>query len=58
MRATRYDAESRYELFAKLRAGDASAEFDEIMDRVLQIEEDAAQEAHERMIDAQDEDRA
>ena len=54
MTATRYDAEARYELFAKLRAAHPDADFDEIMDRVYEIEYDAAQESHERWMDAKD----
>ena len=58
MRATRYDAEERYELFAKLRASDPTISFDRIMDAILDIEDEREQQGHERMIEQQDEERA
>lgn len=58
MSATRYDAEERYERFAVLRAQYPKADFEEVMDRIREEEDEAAERAHFEMLDSIDEERA
>lgn len=57
MAATRYDAEARYERFAELRAAYPKADFEEIMDRIRDEEDERDERAHFEMMAAQDEAR-
>jgi len=47
------DTEQRYELFAKFRALDEFATFDQIMELVSDAEDEIAQQAHDAQIIAQ-----
>jgi hypothetical protein len=50
MRVTRYDAEHRYERFAQLRAANPDADFEEIMGRIYEEEDEAFERATYEML--------
>lgn len=58
MSAPRYDAESRYERFAQLRAAHPDIDFNEIMLKIYDEEQEADEIAHYEMLNAQDAQRA